>query len=188
MILPLLSQAQEVAEELLDAPKLRKEKKRKKLPVWRRSGPRNVRPGETRNQSTAWSESFKICMDSMPGFPIATSLFLWMSAARVHFSLRPACCGASHNQTLADRALARAPAKCKQNGPLVQIRTCIRVRQTPTVLRVRSSFGRAGRTYDGAETGDNRQTEPEIKRCGPSSIRADACIIHVRPSSKIKWS
>ena len=52
-------------------PKLRKRKKKKPLVRLRRSRPCNVRPGETKNQSAAWSESF--CVDSMPGFP--TSLF-----------------------------------------------------------------------------------------------------------------
>ena len=64
----------EVVEELLDAPK-NSRKKRKKEKSHRFGyedlDPRNVRPGETRNQSTAWSESFS--MHSMLGFP--TSLF-----------------------------------------------------------------------------------------------------------------
>ena len=40
----------------------------------------------------------------------------------------------------------------------------------PKVWRVRSSFGRGGRIYDGAEMGDDRQTEPERKRCGPTRV------------------
>ena len=39
---------------------------------------------------------------------------------------------------------ARAPAKCGKNGPAIHKHWGIRVQQTPKVLRVRSSFGRAG--------------------------------------------
>ena len=74
-----------VAEELLDAPKRKKNEKRKKKKSHRfgedHRRPRNMRPDETRNQSTAWSKSF--CMDSMLRFP--TSLFLEISAAGVKF-------------------------------------------------------------------------------------------------------
>ena len=41
---------------------------------------------------------------------------------------------------------ARARAKCGRNGPSMQTHGGIRVRQTPKVLRLRSSFGRAGET------------------------------------------
>ena len=41
---------------------------------------------------------------------------------------------------------ARARAKCRRNGPSMQVHGGIRVRVTPNVLRVRSSFGRAGET------------------------------------------
>ena len=33
---------------------------------------------------------------------------------------------------------------------------------------------RGGRTYDGSEMGDDRQTDPEIKHCGPIRVCADA--------------
>ena len=39
---------------------------------------------------------------------------------------------------------ARARAKCGQNGPPMHVHEGICVRQTPKVLRVRCSFGRAG--------------------------------------------
>ena len=71
MILPLLFQAQDLVQELLDASKLKKEKKESHRFGYKDLDPRNVRLGETRNQSTAWSESF--CMHPMLGFP--TSLF-----------------------------------------------------------------------------------------------------------------
>ena len=96
MILPLLFQAQEVVQELLDAPKLKKGKKESHRFGYEDHAPRNVRPGETRNRSTAaaWSES--LCMHSMLGFqPL---FFLASAAARVHF-LRPACFRVSHNET-----------------------------------------------------------------------------------------
>ena len=68
MIRPLLFQAQEVVQELLDASKLKKEKKKKKKSPVRLSfedlDPRNVRPGETRNQSTAWYESLLYAFDA----------------------------------------------------------------------------------------------------------------------------
>ena len=54
------------------------------------------------------------------------------------------------------------------------MRTGIRVRQTPNVWLFRSSFGRGGRTYDGAEMGVDREKEPEIQRCGPTRVHADA--------------
>ena len=41
---------------------------------------------------------------------------------------------------------ARARAKCGWNGSSMHTHGCIRVRQTPKVLRLRSSFGRAGET------------------------------------------
>ena len=41
---------------------------------------------------------------------------------------------------------ARARAKCGRNGPSMHTHGGIRVRQTPKVLRLRSSFGRAGET------------------------------------------
>ena len=56
---------------------------------------RKVRPGASRNQSTAWSKSFS--MHSMLGF--ATSLFSSQPAARVHYFSRPTSCRASHNET-----------------------------------------------------------------------------------------
>ena len=52
--------------------------------------------------------------------------------------------------------------------------TDIHVQQTPNVWLVRSSFGQGGRTYNGAEMGDDRQKEPEIQRCGPTMVHADA--------------
>ena len=39
---------------------------------------------------------------------------------------------------------ARARARCRRNGPLMQVHGGIRVQVTPKVLRARSSFGRAG--------------------------------------------
>ena len=66
---------------------------------------------------------------------------------------------------------AGAPAKCRRNGPSLQIRTAIRVRQTPKVLKIRSSFVRVCRIYDGAQMGGERQTEPELKRCGSTRVR-----------------
>ena len=54
------------------------------------------------------------------------------------------------------------------------MRTGTRVRQTPIVWLVHRLFGRGGRTYDGAEMGDDRQKEPEIQRCGPTMVHADA--------------
>ena len=42
--------------------------------------------------------------------------------------------------------LARAWAKCGRNGPSMQTHGGIRVRQTPKVLQLCSSFGRAGKT------------------------------------------
>ena len=41
---------------------------------------------------------------------------------------------------------ARARAKCGRNGPSIHTHGGIRVRQTPKVLPLRSSFGRAGET------------------------------------------
>ena len=41
---------------------------------------------------------------------------------------------------------SRARAKCGRNGPSMHTHGGIRVRQTPKVLRLRSSFGRAGET------------------------------------------
>ena len=80
----------------------------------------------------------------------------------------------------------RPAAKCKQKGRWGQIRTGIRVRQTPKVWRVRSSFGRGVRTYDGAEMRNNRQTEPKLKRHGPTRVQVlmHKCISHVRPLSE----
>ena len=52
------------------------------------------------------------------------------------------------------------PAKFRQNGLLVQVRTCIRVQQTPKVW-VRSSFGRAGIKSDCAEMGATDRESPK---------------------------
>ena len=67
--------------------------------------------------------------------------------------------------------LARAPAKCKRKGRWGQMRRGIHDWQTPKVWRVHSSFGRGVRTYDGTEMGNDRQTEPKPKRCGPTRVR-----------------
>ena len=47
----------------------------------------------------------------------------------------------------------------------------IRVGQTTKVLKIRSLFGRVCGIYDGTQMGNNRQTEPELKRCGPTRVR-----------------
>ena len=82
----------EVVQELPDAPKLKRQKKSHRF-GYEDLDPRNVRPGETRDQSTVR----KLGMHSMPGFP--TYLFQACAAARVHFCLWLACCRASHNET-----------------------------------------------------------------------------------------
>ena len=63
---------------------------------------------------------------------------------------------------------ARAPAKCGQKGPSMHVHWGISVRQTPKVLRVRSSFGRAGKRTIALKWGGR------TKRCGPTRVRADA--------------
>ena len=52
--------------------------------------------------------------------------------------------------------VARARAKCGRNGQSMQIHLGIRVRQTPKVRRVRSSFGRAGETKFALKWGGRR--------------------------------
>ena len=70
---------------------------------------------------------------------------------------------------------AGAPAKCRRNGQFRRTLTAIRVGQTAKVLKIRSSFGPVCGIYNGAQMGNDRQTEPELKRCGPTRVR-DRCI------------
>ena len=70
---------------------------------------------------------------------------------------------------------AGAPAKCRRNGQFRHILTAIRVGQTAKVLKIRSSFGPVCGIYNGAQMGNDRQTEPELKRRGPTRVR-DRCI------------
>ena len=61
------------------------------------------------------------------------------------------------------------------NGQFRHILTAIRVGQTAKVLKIRSSFGPVCGIYNGAQMGNDRQTEPELKRRGPTRVR-DRCI------------
>ena len=70
---------------------------------------------------------------------------------------------------------AGAPAKCRRNGQFRHILTAIRVGQTAKVLKIRSSFGPVCGIYNGAQMGNDRQTEPELKRRGHTRVR-DRCI------------
>ena len=70
---------------------------------------------------------------------------------------------------------AGAPAKCRRNGQFRQIRTAIRVGQKAKVLKISSSFGPVCGIYNGAQMGNDRQTEPELKRRGPTRV-CDRCI------------
>ena len=70
---------------------------------------------------------------------------------------------------------AGAPAKCRRNGQFRHKLTAIRVGQTAKVLKIRSSFGPVCGIYNGAQMGNDRQTEPELKRRGPTRVR-DRCI------------
>ena len=70
---------------------------------------------------------------------------------------------------------AGAPAKCRRNGQFRHILTAIRVGQTAKVLKIHSSFGPVCGIYNGAQMGNDRQTEPELKHCGPTRVR-DRCI------------
>ena len=86
---------------------------------------------------------------------------------------------------------AGAPAKCRRNGQFRHILTAIRVGQTAKVLKIRSSFGPVCGIYNGAQMGNDRQTEPEFKRCGPTRVR-DRCInasVTCDPrQNKIPWA
>ena len=68
---------------------------------------------------------------------------------------------------------ARATAKCGQKGPSMHAHSSISVRQTPKVLRVCSSFGQAGKPMIALKWG-GRTNRAELKRCGPTRVRADA--------------
>ena len=53
-------------------------------------------------------------------------------------------------------------------------------------FKIRSSFGLVLRIYDSVQMGRGRQTEPELKRRGPTRVRVlmHKCISHMRPSSE----
>ena len=70
---------------------------------------------------------------------------------------------------------AGAPAKCRRNGPVsapTHRHSCLR--PTAKVLKIRSSFGPVCGIYNGAQMWNDRQTEPELKRCGPTRVCDDA--------------
>ena len=68
---------------------------------------------------------------------------------------------------------ARAPAKCVRKGPSMHAHWGISVRQTPRVLRLRSSFGRAGKPTIALKW-RGRTNQAKLKRCGPTRVGADA--------------
>ena len=84
---------------------------------------------------------------------------------------------------------ARTRAKCRQNGPSMQVHGGICVRVTPKVLRVRSSFGRAGEPTMALKKWVGRTDRARNKapwtHWGP--VLMHKCISHVRPSSDSWW-
>ena len=76
---------------------------------------------------------------------------------------------------------------CWRNGPSMNEHWGIRVRYAPKVLRVWMGWW----IYYSAEMGMERQTKPEIKRCGPTRVRVDAFHASVawnsNPLSAIWW-
>ena len=71
-------------------------------------------------------------------------------------------------------ASARARAKCGRNGPSMHTHGGIRVRQTPKVLRPAARLDGLAK-LSSRSNGLEGQTEPELKRCGPTRVR-DRCI------------
>ena len=85
---------------------------------------------------------------------------------------KASCTGATTQQDRGDRHLRQAMNEYSKFSIKLG---AIRVGQTAKVLKIRSSFGPVCGIYNGAQMGNDRQTEPELKRCGPTKVR-DRCI------------
>ena len=90
-------------------------------------------------RSQRWKISPKISQISRDNRPIS-----WRSEIDRPKVLKEAGCSQSVRKLLFP--FARARAKCGRNGPSMHTHGVIRLRPTPKVLRLRSSFGRAGET------------------------------------------